>query len=75
MDYHRFLCLIIDRDSKQTLKEYEVNAVDSYYARHQAANQYVEDVGPSYNWYVDSLDLGEVWNYAIAVLIYHDVCW
>ena len=55
----RFLCLIVDRTTKKTLKEYPVIIADSWYsARRQAANLYAEETGSWLgNWYVDSLEL------------------
>jgi hypothetical protein len=54
----KFLCLVIDRTTKATLKEYEIDAVGFVSARHQAAYLYATEVG-SYDgdWYVDSLEL------------------
>jgi hypothetical protein len=55
----KFLCLIIDRATNQTLQEYPcIEARDWYYARHIAADKYVEEGNfRGENWYVDSLEL------------------
>jgi hypothetical protein len=56
---HRFLCLVIDRTTKATLREYpEIVAENWCNARWQAANRYVEEIGSLHgDWYVDSLEL------------------
>jgi len=55
----RFLCLVIDRTTKATLKEYpEIVATSWYTARKIAANLYTEEIGAwSGDWYVDSVEL------------------
>jgi hypothetical protein len=54
----KFLCLIIDRTTKQTLKEYPaIEARDSYYAKHLAASLYIKETGIQYGWYADCLEL------------------
>jgi 1-acyl-sn-glycerol-3-phosphate acyltransferase len=54
----KFLCLVIDRATKVTLREYpEVLAEDWYKARKQVANSYAEEHGWGGNWYVDSLEI------------------
>ncbi len=58
MNIKKFLCLIIDRTTNQTLKEYpEIEARDWYYARHIAADLYIKETGIRDGWYVDSLEL------------------
>jgi hypothetical protein len=59
METTRFLCLIVDRTTKATLKEYpEVVAVSWYAARKLVANLYAEEIGTwSGDWYVDSVEL------------------
>lgn len=55
----KFLCLIIDRDTKKTLREYPEIFADGWYSvRRKAANLYAEEIGSwTGNWYVDSLEL------------------
>lgn len=60
----RFYCIIIDRSTAKELAEYEVDALDWYYARHKAAQKYRDENRnkPGYDsdgWYVDSLELEE----------------
>jgi hypothetical protein len=55
----KFLCLVILRQTSKQLAEYEVMAIDWYYARHKAADKYREEHPEQANddWYVDSLEL------------------
>jgi len=55
----KFLCLILLRRTGEQLAEYEIVAIDWYFARQQAANRYREEYpdSVSIDWYVDSLEL------------------
>lgn len=55
----RFLCIVILRRTGEQLAEYEILAIDWYFARQQAANKYREEYPDrvSIDWYVDSLEL------------------
>lgn len=54
----QFLCIVMDRATCKTLKEYpKVEAIDWYYARRIAADQYAKETGDKSDWYVDSLAL------------------
>lgn len=57
----KFLCLILDRSSRTTIKEYpEVVAIDAYHALRMAANRYAEEIGSwSGDWYADCLEITE----------------
>ena len=53
-----YLCLIIDRTTGETRKEYDdITARDSYYAKQQAAARYIEKTGLRNNWYADCLEI------------------
>ena len=53
-----YLCLIIERNSGATRKEYDdITAVDGYFAKHQAAARYIAETGLRNNWYVDCLEI------------------
>jgi hypothetical protein len=53
-----FLCLIIDRPTRKTIKEYpNITAGDAYYAKRIAANLYSKEVCPYGDWYVDCLEI------------------
>ena len=57
----KFLCIIITRDTRETIAEYnDIEAEDWYYARHKAAALYRKDnpdKSDDKNWAVDSLEL------------------
>jgi hypothetical protein len=55
----KFLCLILLRRTGEQLAEYEIVAIDWYFARQQAANKYREENPDkaSSDWCVDSLEL------------------
>lgn len=36
----KYLCIIVDRETKKEITSYEIDAKDWYYARHQARLQY-----------------------------------
>ena len=56
----KYLCVIVDRESKKELYDLEVEANNEYYARHKAANVFRElEPDASYDWYVDSLRLDD----------------
>lgn len=55
----KFLCLVLLRETKEQLAEYEISAIDWYFARQQAANKYRQEhpEQSSVDWCVDSLEL------------------
>lgn len=56
----KYLCVVIDRNTKETLDEYEVVANNEYYARHRAADMFREsNPNIDIDWAVDSMELEE----------------
>jgi len=56
----KHLCIIIERSPpRKALAEYTVEALDWYYARHQAADLFRKEHNPppELDWCVDSLQL------------------
>ena len=55
----KFLCLVIDRATRATIKEYPEIVADSWLAaRRIVAGLYIEEIGSIVgDWYVDSLEI------------------
>ncbi len=58
----KFMCVVIDRETKKTLADYEVESSETYYARHCAADLFEKfhPNVPRNSWYVDSIEVSEV---------------
>lgn len=63
MSYKTFLCVVINRLTGEEITDYTLEAIDSYFAKRQAANKFEQDrkYRPAWkkieDWYVDSVEL------------------
>ena len=54
----KFLVRILDRQTKKTLTEYEIEALDWYYARHIGIDNYRKEHPEAKDYVADSLEIG-----------------
>ena len=53
----KHLVIIIDRDTRKTLAEYEIEAADFYYARHIGCDKFRKEHPDAKNFAADSIEL------------------
>ncbi len=62
-DAKSFLCLVINRHKGSEIAEYTINAINDYYAKTQAAKNFVNDqryqkkLRQEVDWYVDACEI------------------